>query len=131
MSEWHQGPVDDWPKEKPRGTKMSRPLGAALTMQVTDMIRRGKTREEIAAYLDVSENAVSCARQYAIRRGIAVPRFPRNPAKTYKVKLDSRAVRTALSAEAAKRGLSPSRLMNRIVTHVISDNIIDAVMDDT
>lgn len=119
MNDWHEGPIDDWPKDK-----------MTITDKVSHMVLEGYRRHEIAEALGISEISVSNARRYANSKGRNLPYFRRRYPPTLTVEMSNQNCREKLVEEAAARGISTARLAGRILTKVLKDDLIEAVLDD-
>jgi len=103
---------------------------SSVYKEVARMVRAGYRREQIAEALGVSEAAVNSARRYANTLGMDLPRFPRKYPTTLAAELSNQQACAALHAEAKIRGVSPGRLAGRILTAVLKDNLVTAVLDE-
>ena len=115
----YEGPIDDWPKDK-----------TTITDDVSRLVLEGYRRAEIAEALGVSEMSVSNARRYANSKGANLPYFRRTYPPTLTVEMADQNLRERLVQEAEARGMTTARLAGHILTRVVKDDLITAVLDD-
>jgi hypothetical protein len=101
-----------------------------LTDKVAKLCFEKLTRAEVAEALGISEMSVSNARSNAIRRyGTDLPRFRKQPLNYVRCSIGLE-TRLKLDEEAKKRSTTPYRLAASILTAVLKDDLINAVLDD-
>jgi len=101
-----------------------------IVEEVSKMILEGYRRHEIAEKLGISEMSVSNARRYANKKGAGLPYFRRTYPPRLTIEMANQNCREKLVREAEARGLTTARLAGHILTRVIKDDLINAVLDD-
>ncbi len=101
-----------------------------ITEDVTAMLIAGYRRAEIAEALGVSEMSVSNARRYANSKGANLPYFRRTYPPTLSIEMGNQNLREKLAQESERRGMTTARLAGHILTKVMSDDLLAAVLDD-
>lgn len=99
---------------------------ATKTEAVIDLRKSGLTTRQIADMVGIEPNNVT-ALEHSARRGKRAKRPAETLGRTVLFPAD---VLDALGPFAAKRGVHPNTLARQIVTTVIDEGLVDAVLDD-
>lgn len=107
-----------------------------LREKVVALARRGVKPSLIVqqvpgASIDTVYNILSAAR----RRGEPIERFSSAPAKrgdgvVFRISISDAEHQRRLIEAAAKRGMTRSQLLNRLVIYALHDGMVDAILDD-
>lgn len=93
-----------------------------------ELAKSGLSSRQIAERMGIKPVSVSTWLTRARRNGDDVP-INRTPTRKYSIILDAED-KAALDAEAAARGMNVAKLSRQILSAVLRDNLIDAVLDD-
>jgi hypothetical protein len=99
---------------------------------VVQMALAGEPPRLIAGALGIKPNMVHYHLTAARKSGVQIPKFKRGAGwagARFLVALDP-SIRTALAPAAAQRGIDQRELAARILTVIVNDQLIDAVLAD-
>lgn len=108
------------------------PRADGKTDRAVDMARSGVSPREIAEVLGLTTPAVSQRLSEARRGGIRVPSFSGRGNGYTRIIIDmpDARLKAMLVAAAVERGLRPCDLARAVLEAVLSDKLVDAVLDD-